>query len=374
MARAAPQTVASSPQRADDRSLLIGELQRIRALAETLTEDFQPVRTAASLADAIARGAELPRTLQRFAARVGAIAETMAPQLDQADALALTPGNAGWIDFELVRIRQAWIETVGVLQSIDSGAPQADGVLAALTQAEQYLHDEVIYYSALITIPVRLADHLQSVRVGGSVNFDDLFRDELPDPKQRLQILTYIANHPMIIPGVVDIPTGQILRASSRPWRRRESWIGLLGLAFIGGTAYVVAIANVAKLSGISNWPIASGRFQELLIAYAFLIAGTVAHWVVGALKLDRTQQTTPLALDDTLLWIHVHERSLGLGVIAVWITLLALAVAVSPLGWETAFFAGYSIDSIIDLALARFTSVASSQSNAVATLLSAPH
>lgn len=217
--------------------------------------------------------------------------------------------------------------------------------------------DGIIYHAALLTIPGRLNQHLEQLRIGQKLDFDATFKDEVDNADDRRKILEYLSARPMVIRnGIIDVANGVVYHASSSYARRRLSYI-YIALAVIVGALLAALVANMREWFGVTNWPIEEGRTLELVSGYAFVILGGLIHLGVDGLKQARAgQNRTLLAVEDWLLWIHIHEVDILVGVFSLWVGFFGL-LTVSPaeINWETAFFIGYSIDSFIDLFLQRF-------------------
>ena len=233
---------------------------------------------------------------------------------------------------------------------------QADVIIRRATDTIVHL-DGIIYHAALLTIPGRLNQHLEQLRIGQKLDFDATFSDEVDRADDRRKILEYLSARPMVVRnGIIDVANGVVFHASSSYARRRLSYL-YIALAIVVGALLALIVANMREWFGVSNWPIEEGRTLELVSGYAFVILGGVIHLGVDGLKQARAgQNRTLLAIEDWLLWIHIHEVDILMGVFSLWVGFFGLlTVSPSEINWETAFFIGYSIDSFIDLFLQRF-------------------
>ena len=68
------------------------------------------------------------------------------------------------------------------------------------------------------------------------------------------------------------------------------------------------------------------------------------------------------------MLWLHVHESQTRNAIFYVWLGYILLAFGAPKLDWSSAFFAGYSIDSVTELFLERFQSVVKTKTQALAS------
>src|SRR5690606_26212231 len=95
-----------------------------------------------------------------------------------------------------------------------------------------------------------------------------------------------------------------------------------------------------------------------------FTVIGGAVHIGVDAIKQARSRSrgSSLLAIDDWLLWIHINESGIVIGIVSIWIGFFGLLFATGEINWETAFLVGYSVDSFIDLFLERFNTLATSR------------
>jgi hypothetical protein len=104
---------------------------------------------------------------------------------------------------------------------------------------------------------------------------------------------------------------------------------------------------------------------ERLLVDYVLILVGSGAHLAIEALKTDKAR-TRPsfLPLTDWVLWLHTRESQVRKGILYVWVGYILLAFGVPKLDWSAAFFAGYSIDSVTELFLGRFQSLAKARTD----------
>lgn len=226
---------------------------------------------------------------------------------------------------------------------------------------------EIAWHTAIVTVPHRVAQHLAQLRVGGQLRFDDSFADELPDPAQRTRMLEYLKAHPNAVSGIVDVEAGVIFAASPSSRRRLGSIVLLLGLVVLGIVIIRVATAGLPPLIA-ANWLFPSDRFADLVGAYVLLFVGAAVHIVIEAIKQQqRSGPGTFLAIDDWLLWLHVREVSHAVSIMSLWAVVFLLAAAyASGIDRLAALFAGYSLDSVLGIAITRFDTFATSRVSAV--------
>lgn len=223
------------------------------------------------------------------------------------------------------------------------------------------LLDEIIFHASKITIPHRISHHLESLRIGQPLDFHETFEDELPKYEERVKVLRYINSHPKIVEGVVDVDNGKIYHASPNIRRRYMSFAVIGGVILLGGIL-VFVFSNMGSWLNLKDWPV-TFSFTELIVAYFFILIGAFVHIGVEGVKQYRANQgQTFLAIENWLLWIHIKEVPIIMSIISLWIGFFGLALLLQNVGWQTAFFVGYSIDSFVDLFIGRFTNTISTR------------
>jgi len=234
----------------------------------------------------------------------------------------------------------------------------AAALAGKLAEIENWLR-EVIWHCGFITIPPRVNEHLNGLRPGQALDFHKNFLDELPDKKDRDEILKYLQGHPLYIEGITDVEHGFIYRADHNPRVRLESifWIAALVVA---GVPLVWVASHAGDWLSLAGWPVRPEQFQSFLVAYIFVLLGSLLHVVIAAFKQARSGSEQPFtALDDFVLWIHVKELPIMGGILTVWFGLFGLVFMGKLPEWQTALFVGYGIDSVVDVLLQRFEAAA---------------
>lgn len=259
---------------------------------------------------------------------------------------------------EITKIESLW-ERVKLYLPSDLSCIQPPDLLDKISKAEPLLK-KIVYHCCLITIPSRVNQHLQHLRVGNSLNFHETFEDELPDEKDRIELLKYLRSHPTFVGGIVDVENGLIYRASPKRWRR---WVSILLVIFFAAVGAVVSWGLIL----LADIPIDLGRFLKL---YLFVIIGGIAHIGVDALKEIRAGEETLPALGDVFMWIHVKEASVIAGVITLLCVFLGMIVWVKDVNVMTAFLVGYSADSFMDLFLQRFSKAVSARTTTLRKII----
>ncbi len=107
-------------------------------------------------------------------------------------------------------------------------------------------------------------------------------------------------------------------------------------------------------------------------ICYLFIIAGSVVHVLVCALKQLRTAQDgNVLAVEGWFDWFHIKEISNWAAVITLWIGLAGMIFVLKTTDYVTAFFVGYSVDSFVDLFLTRFADTVTTKNDDITKKIS---
>jgi hypothetical protein len=356
---------------------LNGLIRELRVEAQDLQRSLVEVTRTSTLADAGSRSAELHAALVEAAAIYDTADQHVRECLndirrlfdDSADLYDLAGDEVATMRALMQRVARTWPRLPA---SDDPRALDEAGAIHQATVAAGFL-DEVVFHAGLVTIPIRLNAHLRELRIGGALRFDDMFADELPSEAARAKLLRYIGDHPATVDGLVDLNHGVIFRAARDPARRWASY-GLQLLVFLLGEGVVYALTHVGEWFSLPDWPIPPTRFSELSIAYLFLALGAVVHTLVDWLKRQRdVNRSDRMTLGDLMVWLHVREMAVVTSILYLWIGVVGAAFALDNVAWQTAFFMGYSIDSVVDLFLQRFSVTATAATQAVRTQLGAP-
>ncbi|MDX2079008.1 MAG: hypothetical protein SFZ02_21430 [bacterium] len=228
--------------------------------------------------------------------------------------------------------------------------------------------DNIIYQTALLTIPERLNLQLEQIRIGQALDFHAAFKDEIPNDKSRQKVLDYLEARPILIKnGVIDNAQGVVFHASADYARRRLSYL-FITITIMLGALLAVSIGELGNLLSLAEWITVPGGTPNLLIAYLFIIIGAVVHIGIDGIKQARGNDPKQafLAIDDWFTWIHIHERGIIMGIVSLWVGFLGLVFLTGSADWQTAFLVGYSLDSFVDIFLQRFNTNISSKSSRV--------
>jgi hypothetical protein len=346
-----------------------GLVRDVRVEAEYLDRALGPVEAALLLPVKAGQAAQLADALEvlgRAASAHGAVVDQRLAALRRifADCRYLYDG----VGDEVAEMANLWQDAIAALPASGTTADAARTAVPAMRGALA----EIAWHAALVTIPERVRQHLRTLRIGGQLKFDETFADELPDAVHRVRMLHYLKAHPAAISGIVDAEHG-VIYAASPSQRRRMGSLAIFGLLLIAGIGIVWIATRGLGAFLTPTWVFATDRFADLAGAYGLLFAGAVIHMIVDAVK--QQQRSGPgafIALDDWFQWLHVREVSNAVSILSLWLVVFLLAVAY-PGGIDrlAALFAGYSLDSVIGVAISRFDTLATSRSGEVEKVIS---
>ncbi len=358
--------------RTDEASLrLYGLVRDIRVEAQHLSRLLEPARQAVK-----ATGAQTQATALAAALRdVHRVFRTSRPEV--ADRLAAVhalladhPALYNDVGDAIAELENQWLEMEHALTWSD--APDVAGMVPRLATFDDRL-PKLEWQAAIVTVPIRVIQHLGTKRIGGRVNFHEAFKDELESRDLRVELLRYLREHAASLDCVVDVPNGMLYRVAPGVGRRAWSWILVVGLATVGGYGFVVLLTQGLPALGLPSGTVSGlrpDRLTELLGAWWGLVLGAVAHLVVDAIKQEQVADSGAFtALEDWFVWGHVREYALVVTVVSLGAILVGLAVLFPDPGsiaFLTALGAGYSSDSVLGLFVTRFQTAASVASDVV--------
>jgi len=229
--------------------------------------------------------------------------------------------------------------------------------------------DRCVLEIGYLTVPDRTNENLASLRVGAGMNFHDEFADEIPSKEARNALLKWLNNHPRLVRGVVDPSTGVIIKASGNPVRRLQSWALVLGVVALALVASGFA-PSLLKLVGIGTLP-AHGSGTRYVWGILAAYAGSVFHIGIAALKQLRRSNATDdqrfTAIGNFTVWVHINEMYLMMYALAIPIVAYVVVLTTGSIDNLTLFFVGFSIDSLLDVVLARFDKASAGRTEAIA-------
>ena len=226
--------------------------------------------------------------------------------------------------------------------------------------------DQIVYQCESLTLSPAINDAMENLRTGQPLDLDFEYGPDLPkneNLKNRL-VLELAQESNVIVSGVVDASQRVIYKASSSRAEQRWSVVRIgIAWAVIG-----LAAASIAALitNQLNQWPPMWTVLRNLLANYVALTVGAGAHWLVEAVKAQRAQTKPSFqAMNDWILWLHVREYEVLWSL--VWLGLgYVLMSRTITLNLSSAFFAGYSIDSVMEVYLQRFTATVQKKAEAL--------
>lgn len=262
----------------------------------------------------------------------------------------------------------------------ENTTPTKKEILRNISTIDELL-SKIIYYACLVALPVRIGQHLEKMRVGQPLDFHGTFKDKMPrrDTVKALQyskkILTYIYLHPAIIWGAVDVENGLIYKASPKLRRRYLSYILTMWAPFLGVFLIPLLLHYGGSFLNLQTWWFMKQSIPNLIAGCLFVTLGGFFHIAIDILKQNRItfkqirsgEQKPSLLPQNWLIWFHVKELTFSIGVVTLWVGFLIFVFYFKDIeNIKTAFLIGYSIDSVIDIFLQRFTKIVSTGSEAL--------
>lgn len=267
-----------------------------------------------------------------------------------------------WCGDYAVHIKSEWALLPG---KWPERGQELDEVSAAFEKISLSL-DQVVFLCASLTITPRVNDILENLRVGEAIAFEAAVGESLPRSGQlRTDLLKEVADQDGVLQcGYLDRNSGMIYRVAST--RASQWWsLGRVILAASIGLGLVVGSCFVSPGDG---WPFTKAMWVPQAERYTFMIAGAVGHLAIQGVTLARSgKQPVSRPWNDWILWLNAHESQVLLGVLSLIVGFLSLSFTMKDaFTWPTAFFAGYSIDSLTDVVIDRFERLASTQTKRI--------
>jgi hypothetical protein len=362
MASAQTTRPPQSAERTDNDRRMFGFLREIRAACQYLQDRIGETLTQAAGMDAAARAAYVAGKLPR--AVLDRVDQTVSPQLAAIQQLFTTDAaEFEWCADDVTRISLIWADAKDLWPAADATFERMDQSLKDLSGKL----DQIVFQCASLTFSPRVNDIMCNLRTGQPLDVEFEFGKEFPkDPELRKRLIQELAQESTVIEcGVVDVDEGVIYKAA--PTRRQQmasTWrlAGMLLLGFL----IPLALASAGRI--LDGWPLKITDLERLIVDYVLILVGSGAHLAVEALKSAKAQTRPSFqALNDWVLWVHVKSSQIRKGILYVWLGYILLAFGVPKLDWSSAFFAGYSIDSVTELFLERFQALAKTKASALA-------
>ena len=350
---------AEEKEKEKNDHLIFGLLREIRASTQCLQKLIKETLEKASKLDASARTALMSRFLA--GKMLPRIDEKIKSNLKKIDQLFENDVNElDWCSDYVESIRLNWLQVSDLWPN--ASIVDYDEQRQRLDQVNVYL-DQIIYYCASLTLSPRVSEVLKNLRVGQPLDWDFAFGSELPtDLGLNKRLLQELAQEGGVLESaVVDVDQRLIYKVAKTRAEQRHSAYWQAAFIVVCGIGVPLILSWVVPwmLSTIGKptekWPLGRGDLARLYVTYIFIFIGSGAHVAIEALKVARAQTRPSFqAMNDWILWLHVHNTSIlwSLAWILLGYVLLSMGMKLEGL---SAFFAGYSIDSVTALFLARF-------------------
>ncbi len=361
MANPAPSLTPASPGRTDNDRRMFGYLREIRAACQHLQERIAGTLDHASRLDPAARAGYVSGVLSNdLRDRVD---QAIDPQLGAIQALFTQDVKEfEWCADNVTRIRLMWADAHDLW-------PPAGATFEKMEESFQQISaglDQVVFECASLTFSPRVNDIMENLRTGQPLDVEFEFGTEFPkDPDLRKRLLLELAQESAVVEcGVVDVDEGVIYKAAASRQEQMASTWRLLAFLLVG---FLIPLALAFAGTFLEGWPLKPLDAVRLVVDYVLILVGSGAHIAVEALKTAKAKTRPSFqALNDWVLWVHVRASQIRKGILYVWMGYILLAFGVPKLDWSTAFFAGYSIDSVTELFLERFQTIVKSRVGAL--------
>ena len=319
---------------------LLGQFSELREEALHLQRLARRVADAADTAARLQAAASLDRLRDAKVARLDALLGELAGEVAVTPALRRDRGET------LARVRNWWMEAKLASEGLNRKRPETYRALAAAL-------DDMVLTSAYVTVPPEVARHLAAHRVGASMDFSAEFKETLPDEKHRTKVFDWIYRHPASVPGVVDAKRQVIFKAAVSPHWRVASVA-----AVVAFTGLLTAVPWLNHQLGLLTVEV---PWRDAARAYALALVGAGAHLLVAQTKAVRramAEGQPHTTLGNALLWVHVRYLSFMVSAAMIFAAAVITMMVTNRHDPLTMLAAGYSADSVIDLALPRMTSM----------------
>lgn len=360
-----PASVNGQGGRTSNEQHMFGFLREIRASAQNLQLILIDVQHAVVGKDVAGRAAAYAKLLTKNATVSATVMATAQKALDGIRTLfTVDAGTHDWCSDDIIHIETQWTQIKNEWPSAASGIDDVEAAIPLLLP----MLDSVVYKCESLTLSPRVNDILANLRVGQGVRFLSIFDDELPasvELKQKL-FVGLVEQSGSITNGYLDEDNRIIWRVAAS--RARQWWSVIrLGLLFLVGFGLLLLACWLGTAFSMEGWPFRLDDVRARMLALGLVFVGGFIHLIIAALK-DARAQSQPLRSpwNDWVLWLHARESRLAASILTLFVGYAGLSSASTSLSWQTAFFAGYSIDSVIDVVLDRFDRFAGAQTKRI--------
>jgi hypothetical protein len=322
----APATAA----RTDNDRRMFGFLREIRAECQYLQNFIADTLKRASPIAADSRAAYISKALR--ADLLGRVDQAVTQQLAAVKSLFdIDAQEFEWCADDVALITLKWSETKDLWLGIVGGY-EADALASQIDDAL----DQIVYECASLSFSPRVNDILCNLRIGQPLDVEFEFGVEFPkNPELRKRLLLELAQEATVLTyGIVDVDQGVIIKvATSRVAQLRSAW-HLLGWLLVGA---IIPIALAFGDRVLDGWPLKFTDLERLLVNYVLILIGSGAHLAIDALKAAKAKTRPSFqAIDDWVLWLHVHESQTRNGIFYIWVGYILLSVGIPKLDWSS--------------------------------------
>lgn len=214
---------------------------------------------------------------------------------------------------------------------------------------------EMAFWCAYQTVLERIRSWLKQTMPGYAIPFHEVFKDEIPDGEDRQRMLDILALMPTSLTsagGLVDPERGVVYRYEpDEDIRRKALW--QIGLALVAATVVVWVLSILPPLAQTG------AGLATLLIGWGAVLVGVLVHVGVDQSKRLRTPGANPAVLPVSRIEMVISVQQgpilLRIAMMLVGYFTLVYSIGAPTPGQDanfllSAFLAGYSLDSIIDL------------------------
>lgn len=272
-----------------------------------------------------------------------------------------------------VRLENLWNRVVHseskLSSSFANGTPSAQSP-AYLTELRSDLGG-VAAECAFVTLPSRLRENLDSLRIGETLAFHEEFADEVDDESHRQAVFEWCARHSRPFSGVFDLERSFVIKASPSKRRRYAS----VGLVIVAAVAIALLPLLRHPLDLEDTFLARESRDGVLVMAVMWAYLGAFIHVILDIWKdVQRSRQTGRNApsVSGWIMWIHVREISILFSILVVGVAAIASAHLTKGTDVVTMLAVGYSADSIFDLLQPKAVSLLTKRAESVTKLIKA--
>jgi hypothetical protein len=211
------------------------------------------------------------------------------------------------------------------------------------------------YQADRIVLAGKVGEVLSEQPVGGTIALANFYEGSPLSDAERKEAAEVVAEHPRIVPGVVDVDNGVVYRTASGLWTTALVF-ALPLFAALGGVVLLWILGHLDEWFSIEIDQLMSTR--KLLEVYVLVTMGALLHLIVAARKTRVGQTATTFIPARAFDWAQI--RALNLTPLVVPILVVTIGLRMTNLtvdgteDWAVSILAGYSADSVAALVWGR--------------------